>query len=100
MYVEFTDKHIAKKKWKSFMIVVLRDKTINKSPAVYRKIYVPSVVYCSNPTWRGKFSVSVITTLLMENWNDKTIVTDQFILLSDKLILHDFIFYAIKDSLI
>jgi hypothetical protein len=36
----------------------------------------------------------------MENWNDKTIVTDQFILLSDKLILHDFIFYAIKDSLI
>jgi hypothetical protein len=82
------------------MIVVLRYTTIDKSPAVYRKIYVPSVVYYSNPTWRGKFSVSVITTLLMENWNDKAIVTDQFILLSDKLILHDFIFYAIKDSLI
>ena len=82
------------------MIVVLRYRTIDKSPAVYRKIYVQSVVYYSNPTWRGKFSVSVITTLLMENWNDKTIITDQFILLSDKLILHDFIFYAIKDSLI
>lgn len=82
------------------MIVVLRYKTIDESPAVYRKIYVPSVVYYSNPTMRGKFSVSVITTRLMENWNDKKIVTDRFIVLSDKLILHDFIVYAIQDSLI
>jgi hypothetical protein len=60
------------KKWNSFMIVVLRYTTIDKSPAVYRKIYVPSVVYYSNPTWRGKFSVSVITTLLMAKlkWQD------------------------------
>jgi hypothetical protein len=76
--------------------VVLRYKPFDKSLAVYRKIYVQSVVYYTNPTWGRIFTVAIITALLMENWNDKTIITDQFTLVyrDSKLILHVCFFHV------
>jgi hypothetical protein len=47
--------------------VGLKYKPLDKSPAVYGKNYVQSVVYYTNPAWRRIFTVAIITTLLMEN---------------------------------
>ena len=50
MSVRFPNQQIAKIKQNSFMVVVLRNRPFDKFPAVYRNIYVQSVV--SNSTWR------------------------------------------------
>jgi hypothetical protein len=62
------------------MVDVLRKSPFDKFPAVYRNIYVQSVVCSiqSNMTDGGYLQLPSLS--LLENWNDKKIITDQFIL--------------------
>ena len=77
------------------MVDVLRNSSFDKFPAVYRSIYVQSVVCSIQSNMTDGGYLQLPSLLLLENWNDKKIITDQFILvwyIPNKSILHVCIF--------